>query len=117
MAQSSLTTAQQRQILRIMRVTRLVAFGLAALLTLVAIVLSLFQGDVANVGSAPHDGAARAVDGLTSWALGVALIGLLLTAIGMWIRRLLLPKCARCSSTTTLGAKFCHECGLALPSA
>ena len=40
-----------------------------------------------------------------------------LSVIGVWFRRLILLKCARCSATTTLSAKFCHECGLALPLA
>ena len=119
MAQSSLTLPQQRQLLRIMRIARFTAFGIAGLCLLAAVFVAIAHGlfDGASDTSSPTTlRSSELTDRLMSWSLGVSLIGLLLTAVGAWMRRLLQPPCANCSETTQLGAAFCGACGQALPS-
>lgn len=117
MAQSSLSIQQQKSLLRMMRSARIAMFGTAGLLAAVGLVNTLSNGAISRIMGAQQSSVtvSASSDVFMSWALGVALLGLLVAAIGWWIRCLLQPACVTCRTRTELGAKFCQRCGAPLP--
>lgn len=117
MAQSSMSVQQQHKLLRMMRNARIAMYGAAGLLFAIGLVNTMSDGAISQMVGVEQSNVTTGAssDIFMSWALGVVLLGFVVTAIGWWIRRLLQPRCEACRTRTELGAKFCQKCGAPLP--